>query len=220
MLKNLFAMLISENLQLLTIDIGLLASNLRNIITSCLGTILPKFLSRPRRLETLSKLYRQFSHELARISKFSRRAGAGSGPGDSDSVKQTIYLLKSIKLVVGKLKLARQRAAGRPETRAGCGGVGREVEDKRTALDRRIARGIELMRAPFGGGDTFPKVQYGAKKSQNYINNGDANYNMNSQQSSLDFANEAELSFKGNLGVEEDKPACKRYFGKAAKNKI
>lgn len=193
-------MLISENLRLLTIDMELLASNLQKIITSCLETILPKFLKRPKVLETLSKLYNQFSHELARISKFNRVLNVGSNFSTSQSVKQTIYLLKSIKVVISKLKLARQRSLTRFGSGVSSRGFAEEIEDEKASLNQRIEHGIELMKSPFANFDTFPGFQYGAKKGREDIYKSNSNYNIHPMQNCDSFQNALKSSPGTNVG--------------------
>lgn len=187
-LKNLFSMLEAEHLRLLTIDIPLLSANLRHIVAACLETVLPRFLRQPGKLALLSKLHRQFHLELARFSGFTRPAEPRAPEPDGSAIKQTICLLKSIKLVIGKLKLARRRGARAAGEAQAEGGAGGQLDREQAALDRKVRRGIELMGSGLPTRDTFSGPEYGAKNGGAGFWRGKENYNMDLQATAAGFA--------------------------------
>jgi hypothetical protein len=172
-------MLLSENLKNLTIDIEMLTINLQKIITSSLEMILPKFINQPKKIKLLSKLYKQFNHELKRISKHKEEENLARKGANNQNIKQTIYILKSIKKIISKLKSAHKIYKKNQEKSKKA--EERNLSEKRRLekVDCKIEEGISLMKSNFGGKNTFSEREYGAQNQFQNICGKKINYNMN-----------------------------------------
>lgn len=179
-LKDLLSKLNSDNLSHLSIDKDLLIIKFQKIIISSLDIFEIYFKGQPKKLTIVSKLGRQLTFELRRIFRFDCGNSRVESEGFSKiEVKQTIHLLKSIKLTIVKLKYTHKKIRASLGPREN-GQVFRNSEvERKNQFREQINDGLKTLGSSIFRPNTFYESRNGAKIERDRKLNFADFYNMN-----------------------------------------
>jgi hypothetical protein len=171
-------MLLSQNLEQLSIDPTILVTKLQEIITSTLEISLNSCLENSAKMRILSKLYKQLNHELQRIANFSKKDKKNFQNLNNNSIKQTTYILKSIKLVIIKLKYIHQKHKESTQINKSLSLNKQEETNAEMSWKRSVDSGLRLFGQNNLSANTFSEMRKGAKIGEQSIEKGLDFYNM------------------------------------------